>query len=183
MRRLLSSLTSGRGSRLAAPDQPRKRVESEHRHLKVHWHVAVTYPACEDGYHERVFKDLHLALDWANEMRRSLLNMAYESSTEVTDGRDRKEGVIRRYYVSESTAQRSRSLRSVLVLTRVTSDQAPRPAADRYLGQSGSSVLKGRSAAPRNRVVHTTNLGPAPSRLCRPPSPAAVAKPAGGITA
>ena len=30
-----------------------------------------------------------------------MLNMAYESSTEVTDGRDRKEGVIRRYHVSE----------------------------------------------------------------------------------
>ena len=101
MRRLLSSLTTGRESRLAAPDQPRKRIESEHWHLKVHWHVTVTYSACEDGHHERVFEDLHLALDWANEKRRSLLNMAYESSTEVTEGRDRKEGVIRRYYVSD----------------------------------------------------------------------------------
>jgi hypothetical protein len=67
----------------------------------VHWHVTVTYPASEDGHHECVFEDLHLALDWANEMRRSLLNIAYHSSTEVTGGHDRKEGVIRRYYVSD----------------------------------------------------------------------------------
>jgi hypothetical protein len=86
---------------LAGGSGRRKRIEPEHWRLKVHWHVTVTYPASEDGHHERVFEDLHLALDWANEMRRSLLNMAYHSSTEVTDQSDRKEGVIRRYYVSD----------------------------------------------------------------------------------
>lgn len=29
------------------------------------------------------------------------MSLAHESSTEVTEGRDRQEGVIRRYYVSD----------------------------------------------------------------------------------
>jgi hypothetical protein len=30
-----------------------------------------------------------------------VVSLAHESSTEVTEGRDRQEGVIRRYYVSD----------------------------------------------------------------------------------
>ena len=77
------------------------RKQPEHWHLKAHWHVTVTYPGVERGSEERVFEDLHLALDWANDVRRALVTLAHESSTEVTEGRDRQEGVIRRYYVSD----------------------------------------------------------------------------------
>jgi hypothetical protein len=55
----------------------------------------------EDGKEEQVFGDLRSALDSANETRRVLLEMGHHSSTEVTDGRDREEGVIRRYQVSD----------------------------------------------------------------------------------
>jgi hypothetical protein len=73
----------------------------EHWHVRLHWHVTVTYPGFDDGREDQVFGDLHLALDCANGIRRTLMGSAYDSSTEVTDGRDRQEGVIRRYYVSD----------------------------------------------------------------------------------
>ena len=77
------------------------REAAQRRRLKVHWHVAISCPGLEDGSEERMFQDLHFAIDWANEVRLTLLELAHESSTEVTDGRDRREGVIRRYYVSD----------------------------------------------------------------------------------
>jgi hypothetical protein len=77
------------------------RQRLEHWPLRVHWHVTVTYHGVERRSEERLFGDLHLALDWANEVRQTLVSLAHESSTEVTRGRDRQEGVIRRYYVSD----------------------------------------------------------------------------------
>jgi hypothetical protein len=73
----------------------------DHLHVKVHWHVTVTYLGFEDGHEERIFGDLHLALDWANDLRRALTDSTHHSWTELADGHDLRKGVIRRYYVSD----------------------------------------------------------------------------------
>jgi hypothetical protein len=65
-----------------------------------HWHVAVTYPGCRDGYEDRPFEDIDGALDYANQAGDTFREDGH-TVTEVDTPEDDVAGVIRRYEATE----------------------------------------------------------------------------------